>query len=451
MLNDTIVAPITPLFMSAVGTLRISGSEAIQITEKIFSKPLKEEKTHTLHHGFIFDENDQVVDDVVVALYRNPSSYTGEDVVEISCHGSVFIINKMQKLIVANGARLAQNGEFSKRAFLNGKMDIAQAEAVIDLIETESENEAAVALGHLRGFLSKEINEIRQSLLDIVSQILAYIDYPDDEIGEVSYEELEQTIRISLEKVEKLEKSFNVGQIIKNGIKVSILGKPNVGKSFIMNRLLGYERSIVTDIAGTTRDVVEERATLGGIKLYISDTAGIRGTEDIVEKIGVEKAMENVQNSDLALCVFDSSRPADNEDKEVIKTLKALKIKKIAIINKTDLKSVFDEKLLTDFDKKIYLSAKENIGFEELEKATAELFSQGLSIKSNEIITNQRQYQCLVKAKEALTESLNDILMTPDIILINIEAALEALSMIVGKSVNEEIVENIFSRFCVGK
>ena len=319
MLNDTIVAPITPLFMSAVGTLRISGSEAIQITEKIFSKPLKEEKTHTLHHGFIFDENDQVVDDVVVALYRNPSSYTGEDVVEISCHGSVFIINKMQKLIVANGARLAQNGEFSKRAFLNGKMDIAQAEAVIDLIETESENEAAVALGHLRGFLSKEINEIRQSLLDIVSQILAYIDYPDDEIGEVSYEELEQTIRISLEKVEKLEKSFNVGQIIKNGIKVSILGKPNVGKSFIMNRLLGYERSIVTDIAGTTRDVVEERATLGGIKLYISATAGIRGTEDIVEKIGVEKAMENVQNSDLALCVFDSSRPADNEDKEVIK------------------------------------------------------------------------------------------------------------------------------------
>ena len=258
MNQDTICAIITPPFLSAVGVIRLSGTGAFEITEKYFSKTVSDQNSHTLQHGFLHDEDGNTVDDVVVAVYRAPHSYTGEDVVEISCHGSVYLLHKVMKLLIAGGARQAGNGEFSKRAFLNGKMDIVQAESVIDLIESESEKEAKIALSQLKGSLSKEIEEIRQELLGVSAQILAYVDYPDDEIEQAGTEELILVMQRNYEKVRKLEQSFDTGKVIKNGLKACLLGKPNAGKSMIMNRILGYERSIVTEIAGTTRDIVED-------------------------------------------------------------------------------------------------------------------------------------------------------------------------------------------------
>ena len=355
------------------------------------------------------------------------------------------------RLFLSAGARRAGNGEFSKRAFLNGKMDIAQAESVIDLIEAESEREAAVALRHMKGTLSEKIEQIRQELLGLAAQILAFIDYPDDEIGELSQPALNGGLQHALEALCALEQSFSVGKLVKNGLKVSIVGKPNVGKSRVMNRILGYERSIVTDIAGTTRDIVEDTAVFGGWKLILSDTAGIRETENPVEKIGVAKTEEAVSGADLLLCVFDGSRPADAEDERVLAFLEQTKTAKIALINKSDLKRSFDGSVLKGFETVLWVSAKENEGFAQLSDAVKTLFETNDCGQNAEIITNERQYACIAAARGALQQALENAAVTADARLLDIEQAIEELSAFTGKSVSEQIVETIFSRFCVGK
>lgn len=451
---DTITALSTAPFMSAIGVIRISGEKTFDIVEKIFSKSLIKASSHTVHHGFIHNKDGSILDDVIITIFKKPNSYTGEDIAEISCHGSLYIINTIQNLIISSGGRQASNGEFTKRAFLNGKLDMAQVEAVIDLIEAQSEKEVNNAINHLKGHLSIKINQIRNELLDISAQIMAYIDFPNDEIADVSHEFLCSSIKKAFESIQLLIKSYNSGQIIKNGIKTIITGKPNVGKSLLMNRLLGYDRSIVTEIEGTTRDIVEETVIFGGLKLVLSDTAGIREAIDIVEKIGVQRALDKLKNTELVLCVFDNSKELDEKDRRLYEYIKELDCKKIAVLNKTDIGKNLLEKekeFFESFDKTVVISALEGTGFDMLENEIKLLFEDGIITKNNEIVTNARQYQCLITANEALERAYENIELTPDVIETDIEDAIALLGEVVGKSVNSEIIENIFSRFCVGK
>lgn len=446
--SDVIVALATPPLMSAIGVIRVSGEGCFELVEKCFDKPLRDRKGNTLLHGYLVD-GEKPVDEVVLSLFRAPASYTGEDTVEISCHGSVYLLQKAVKLLIKNGARQAERGEFSKRAFLNGKMDTVKAESVIDLIESTTEREAAVAVEHLRGGLSKEIEEIRQELLGISAQVMASIDYPDDEIEELLPENLMKTLRQQRARIGKLLSSFGTGRIIKNGLAVTIVGKPNAGKSSLMNRLTGHERSIVTEVEGTTRDVVEETVTVGGFKLKISDTAGIRETEDRIESIGVERAVDSLQKADLVIAAFDASRPLGEEDLRILDLLKEFKGKKLAVLNKSDLPDA-GISLPPVFDRTLSFSAQKD-PLEPLTEAILSLIGADLSLNDSEIITNERQYACLTRAAEALDKCLDDILLPPDVLEICIEDAAQALAVTLGKSVGEDVLETIFKRFCVGK
>ena len=450
MQEKTIFAPMTPPFVSAVGVIRVSGEKTFEILNNIFSKSVDGVKTHTALHGYIKD-GEKTVDDVVVTVYRSPNSYTGEDVAEISCHGSLYVLSAVQKLLLKHGAVLAQGGEFSKRAFINGKMDIIQAEAVIELIEAETEKEASLALSHIKGGLSEKTEKIRQSLIDISAQLLAFVDYPDDEIEEVTSEELKENIKKNYAELKALEKSYDSGKLIKEGVRVCITGKPNAGKSCLMNRLSGYEKSIVTDVEGTTRDVIEESVNFGGMKLRLYDTAGIRESEDAVEKIGVRRAEDEIKKADIIFSVFDLSRPFDENDEKIVKLVLNSSCKKIAVLNKCDKEEIFDESKIFGFDKTVKISSKEDIGIDLLENAVKELFADGFSVDNKEIIMNARQFGCVSGAVSALSHAVENIDFTPDVLLIDIENAIESLSLLSGKTVSEEIISNIFSRFCVGK
>lgn len=446
-MEDTIFAPMTPVGVSAAALIRISGSKTFEILGEIFSKPLDKAEGYTAHHGYISD-GDKTKDDVIVTVYRSPKSYTGEDVAEISCHGSPFVSAEIQRLLVKKGARLALPGEFSKRAFVNGKMDMVQAEAVIDLIESESEKEAEIALLQIKGGFSAKTEELRQELISLSADILAYVDYPDDEIIDVPSSELRKKITECCKKLEKWEKSYGSGKIIKEGLRVCITGKPNVGKSSLMNRLSGYDKSIVTDIEGTTRDVIEETVSVGGLKLRLFDTAGIRESGDTVEKIGVERAAEKIETANLILCLFDLSRPFDKDDEKTLILLEKSKAKKIAVYNKCDKEKVFD-KTLSGFDGEVTISAENDIGISELEKIITDAVSNETA--TDETVMNARQYSCVLSALTALQNAVENIELTPDVLLCDVEAAIESLSVMTGKTVSEEIIENIFSRFCVGK
>jgi tRNA modification GTPase len=450
--NDTICAISTPPLMSAIGVIRVSGNDCIDIVGRCFDKPLNDKKGGTLTHGYIYDpESGKQIDEVVLSLFRAPASYTGEDVVEISCHGSVYILNRVIKLLISNGARQADRGEFTKRAFINGKLDTVKAEGIIDLIEAQTEKEASVAIEHLKGKLSKEINAVRDTLLGISAQIMAYIDYPDDEIEELEPENLYPLLKEQHLKVKRLLSSFEKGKLIKNGVSVCIAGKPNVGKSSLMNRLAGYDRSIVTEIEGTTRDIVEETVSIKGIKVKLSDTAGIRETDDRVEKIGVERAYSKLNSADIILAVFDGSRHLSEEDKELLSALSGMRAKKIAVINKTDLPEELEKNELFGFDKTVRISSLENYNLDGLADAMCQLFEEELELNDTEIITNERQFQCLSKAEAALSQCIGDVLLPPDVLEVCIEDAIDALSVVLGKSVGEDILQTIFSRFCVGK
>ena len=362
--DSTIFALSTAPQRSAIGVIRVSGPKAVEIVDKIFSgNILNADKG--LYYGFIYDGKEKV-DEVMLSLFRGPKSFTGEDTVEISCHGGAVVISAICELLSKNGAVPAKNGEFTQRAFLNGKLDLTQAEAIIDLIDAETREEAANAVKTLGGTMAKKIYGIRQPLVELSAKLFAFIDYPDDEIEDTEYDEITAAIKKAISESKRILDTYSYGRYVKSGVKTVIAGTPNVGKSSLLNALAGYERSIVTDISGTTRDVVEETVVFGGMKLVLTDTAGIRETDDVVESIGVRKSYEQLEQADLIICVFDGSREINNEDFEIVEKIKNLNAVKIAVVNKTDICDTFKYDL-DGFEKIIHISAKNKTGLDMLE------------------------------------------------------------------------------------
>ncbi len=469
MKTDTIAAIATSLSDAGIGIVRISGSEAVEIVNRIFvnkngQSSFTNYKTHTIHYGYIIDcfagkENykDIIVDEVMVALMKAPNSYTKEDTVEINCHGGVLILQKVLELVVKSGARIAQPGEFTKRAFLNGRIDLAKAEAVINIIHSQNEMALQSSVEQLKGSVSDAVRSLREEILYEIAFIESALDDPEH-ISLDGYEEKlqEKTITI-LERVNKLIASADNGKLMKEGINTVIVGKPNAGKSSLLNRVLGEERAIVTDIAGTTRDVLQESIRMHGITLNMIDTAGIRNTEDVVEKIGVTRAKEYATKADLVLYVVDASVPLDESDREIIEVIKDKKV--IVLLNKSDLQQVvYEEELEEAFTGAqvnfVRTSTKENTGMEAFEEIIKEMFFQGKIKANNEVvITNMRHKEALMDAKGSLNmvmESLENH-MPEDFYSIDLMSAYASLGTIIGEEVGEDLVNEIFSKFCMGK
>lgn len=452
---STIAAISTPLGTGGVGIIRISGEESIKIADSIFSafsgKKLSESKGYRAHYGRIIDGK-TAVDDAVCLVFRAPHSYTGEDVVEINCHGGVFLMKKILRLILENGASPAAPGEFTKRAFLNGKLDLSKAESVMTLISAQGDQGANAAYNLLEGSLSKKINEINSSLLSVAAHIAAWVDYPDDEIEELGDEEIKKTINNAKIEINILLSKFDSGMAITSGVEAAIVGKPNVGKSTLMNLMTGYDRSIVTEIEGTTRDVVEETINLDGCILKISDTAGMRETGDPVEKIGVERSRKKLERAAIIFAVFDSSKALSEEDKELIELCRGKNV--IPIINKSDLESELDidyvEKRL---GKAVCISAKLGDGYDELcERVTTMLGVKDFDTTSA-MLANERQRLCCQRAESALNDAEDALNMglTLDAVGVCIDDAIAALLELTGQKASEAVVDEVFKQFCVGK
>ena len=455
---ETITAIATALSASGIGIIRISGPESREITSKIYrskggKKDIRQVPSHTIHYGFIQD-GEETIDEVLVMVMDGPRSYTGEDTVEIDCHGGVLAMKKILETVVKYGARPAQPGEFTKRAFLNGRIDLSQAEAVIDVINAKNEYALKSSVSQLKGNIQKAIREIREAIIYQIAYIESALDDPEhisiDGYGETLYKEVKK----QEEKIDRLLLSVKDGKLVKEGIKTVIVGKPNAGKSSLLNTLLGEERAIVTDIAGTTRDILEETILLHGISLRIIDTAGIRDTEDVVEKIGVKKAIDSAKDADLVLFVVDSSIPLDENDREIMELLKDKKT--IVILNKADLEQVVTEKELKEITSHpiVYVSAKEEQGIDLLEEQIKELFFQGELAFNDEIyITNARHKAALEEARKSLemVENSIEMQMPEDFFSIDLMNAYESLGSIIGEAVGEDLVNEIFSKFCTGK
>ncbi|MBE6052694.1 MAG: tRNA uridine-5-carboxymethylaminomethyl(34) synthesis GTPase MnmE [Clostridium sartagoforme] len=455
---DTICAISTAIGEGGIAIIRVSGDKALNIVSKIFKpkngKDILDMKTYTMRYGHIIDiSTEDLIDEVIISYMKGPRSFTAEDTVEINCHGGVTSTNKVLETVIKAGARLAEPGEFTKRAFLNGRIDLSQAEAVMDLITAKTELAMKSALMQSNGSLSQRINKLNEYLLNVLALIEYAVDFTEDD------EEIDPTIPIrvreSLEKahndIDKLLKSADEGKIIRDGLSLAIVGKPNVGKSSLLNVLLKEKRAIVTDIAGTTRDVIEEYINLDGIPVKIIDTAGIRETDDIVEKIGVEKSREKIDEADLVLLVLDTSRELDNEDKEIIDAIKNKK--SIILLNKIDLDNKMDNSILSNFENIIKISAKEDIGIDGLKNEIKNMFFSGKIDSESLIISNSRHKQALIRAGENCNEALirlnnNEYL---DLISIFVTAALKALGEITGSELEEDLVNKIFKEFCCGK
>ena len=469
MKTDTIVAIATALSDSGIGIVRVTGDEAIQIVNRIFVNKngqscFQEFKTHTIHYGYIInpfseeeDFRNKIIDEVMVALMKAPNSYTKEDTVEINCHGGVLLLQKVLELIIKCGARMAEPGEFTKRAFLNGRIDLAKAEAVMDLIHSQNEFALKSSVEQLKGSVSEAIYKLREEIIYEIAFIESALDDPEH-ISLDGYEErLQEKTSSILERIQKLIASADNGKMMKEGINTVIVGKPNAGKSSLLNRMVGEERAIVTDIAGTTRDVLQESIRLHGISLNMIDTAGIRSTEDVVEKIGVERAKEYAVKADLILYVVDSSVPLDDSDREIISVIKDKKV--IILLNKSDLKAkVSEEELKELFGSKdmelVRTSTKENTGMEEFEEIIKNIFFRG-QIKSNDevVITNMRHKEALVEAEKSLQMVMDslDMHMPEDFYSIDLMSAYASLGYIIGEEVDEDLVNEIFTKFCMGK
>ncbi len=458
IMETTIAAISTAMSASGIGIVRMSGPESMDVISRIYrskngGKNIKEVKSHTIHYGYIFD-GEEVVDEVLVMVMRAPRTYTGEDTVEIDCHGGVYAMKKVLETVLRNGAQIAEPGEFTKRAFLNGRLDLSQAEAVMDVIQAKSAVALKSSLQQLKGSVLRAIKEIRSSILYQIAFIESALDDPEHISLEGYPEKLRKIVDEEYEKVETLLKSADDGRMIQEGIKTVILGKPNAGKSSLLNFLVGEDRAIVTDIAGTTRDTLEEYISLHGISLRIVDTAGIRETEDVVEKIGVGKAKKMAEDADLILYVVDSSLPLDENDREIMELLGGRK--SIVIYNKTDLESVVDIKELKEKTGSpvIPVSVVEETGITELEETIKKMFFRGeISFDDEVYITNARHKTALEEALESLKmvgESI-ETGMSEDFFSIDLMSAYESLGKIVGESVGEDLVNEIFSRFCVGK
>ncbi len=456
---DTITALSTPQGVGGVAVIRISGPEAVSVADNIFKslngKKPSDLKARYASFGEIYDADKKIIDQVLLTVFKAPASFTGEDVVEISCHGGKAVTEMILKQLVLNGARIAGRGEFTKRAFLNGKLDLTQAEAIMDIISAEDEISLRSGENHLQGKLKEKTEEIRGKILDIVSHVLAVIDYPDEDIDEPEEKEIVKILKECNEEISELIKTYNTGKIIREGANIVIAGKPNAGKSSLMNAFLKEDRAIVTDIAGTTRDILEESMNIGGLKVRLTDTAGIRKSDDPVEKIGIERAVSCVKNADLVLYVADNSTGLNEYDEELISTIKDKKI--VGIINKSDISgkvSVKELKEKLECDKVFEISALKNKGIDSLLDYIKEIILNGeVNVSDSLYITNKRHYEELVSAYGALKKAeaaLNEGLFA-DLITIDLENAVYSLGSITGTTVSEEVVSNIFEKFCVGK
>lgn len=460
-MKDTIAAICTALSPSGIGKIRVSGSEAVTIVDKIFKTPgnhlLTESETHTIHYGHIYNE-ESVIDEVLVLLMKAPRTYTREDVVEIDCHGGLLVLKEVLKLLVKNGCRIAEPGEFTKRAFLNGRIDLTEAEAVMDLISSKSEMALKNSVSILNGSLYKKINEIRENVLYFIAKIEASLDDPEH----MSLDGYEEELKIKLIDINKnintLIKSYDNGKIVKEGINTAIVGKPNVGKSSILNMFLNEERAIVTDIAGTTRDTLEETVILNGITLNLIDTAGIHATSDCVEQIGIERSKSSISKADLVIYIVDSSRPLDESDKDIISLIKNKKT--ICIINKTDLNKETDKtdiiKYFADSEVPVFVetSALLGTGKNEFIDILSNMFFDGkISFNDEVMVSNLRQINSLRESYDSINRVIDSINneMPEDFLSIDLLSAYASLGEIIGEEVSDDLVDKIFSEFCMGK
>jgi tRNA modification GTPase len=457
-METTIAAISTAMSESGIGIIRISGPEAMDVIDRVYrsksgKKKIKEVKTHTIHYGYIYD-GEELIDEVLVMIMAAPRTFTGEDTVEIDCHGGVYAMKRVLEAVLKNGAKIAAPGEFTKRAFLNGRLDLSQAEAVMDVIQAKNEYALKSSMEQLKGSVHRAIEKIRGELIYQIAYIESALDDPEHISLDGYAQQLMEVVEKEQREIQELLKSASDGKIIREGIKTVILGKPNAGKSSLLNLLVGENRAIVTDIAGTTRDILEEYITLHGITLRMIDTAGIRETEDVVEKIGVGRAKEMAKDADLILYVVDSSRPLDENDEEIISMLDSKKA--IVLYNKTDLESQVD---IQDLKARIShpvmpISAKEETGIQELEEAIKEMFFGGdLTFNDEVYITNARHKEALQEAADSLKLVKNSIEMNmpEDFFSIDLMNAYESLGRIIGESVGEDLVNEIFSKFCMGK
>lgn len=457
---STIAAISTAPAIGGIGIVRMSGKDCFEVLEKIFKaknpETIENIAGYRIKYGTIVNpETNRIVDEVLVSYFKCPKSYTAENMCEINSHGGIVVLREILELCLKNGAELAKPGEFTERAFLNGRIDLAQAEAIIDIINAKSTREAQESANQLEGYLSRKINEIREKIMDIMVNIEANIDYPEYDVEEVSNKDAENKLKEIENELIKLSKTFENGKILKEGVKIAIIGSPNAGKSSLLNSMLKEERAIVTDIAGTTRDIIEEQISIEGIPFKVIDTAGIRDAKDKIEQIGIEKSKKAANEADVILAVFDSSVPLNDEDREILNLLKHKK--SIIVLNKTDLKQVVNKECTEIHDvntEVINISLKNNEGLEKIYESLVKMFNLNQINLDNELtITNIRHQELINKAIESTRMALNDLnnSMPIDIISINIKEVLEHLGEITGDNVSEDIIKSIFAKFCLGK
>ena len=455
---DTICGIATPLGEGGISIIRVSGSDSLKIINKIFKgknvSDILDMKSYTMRYGHICDINSKFeIDEVIISYMKGPRSFTAEDVVEVNCHGGVVSTGRVLEEIIKAGARIAEPGEFTKRAFLNGRIDLSQAEAVMDIIRAKTDLSMKSAVMQSNGALSKEIGKLREYMLNTLALIEYSVDFTEDdeEPDETIPIRVQEQLTVAIKDINKLLEGANEGRIIRDGLKLAIIGKPNVGKSSLLNCLLKEKRAIVTDIPGTTRDIIEEFISLDGIPVKITDTAGIRETEDEVEKIGVERSREKIDEADLIVLMLDSSRPLEIEDREIIDKVKNKKY--VVLMNKNDLEKKISDEDIKDLKNVIYISAKTGFGIDELKEKVKELFFNGEVDSESMIISNNRHKQALYRALENCQEALDRVKSNEylDLISIYVTSALKALGEITGSELEEDLINKIFSEFCVGK
>lgn len=448
-MGDTIAAISTTAGVGAISIIRLSGEEALKITNKVFTKDLTTAASHTIHYGYIKDGNEKI-DEVLVSVMLAPKTFTREDVVEINCHGGIATTNKVLELLLNNGARLAEPGEFTKRAFLNGRIDLLEAEATMDLISSKSETARKISINTLTGETSNLIKSLRSDLVQIISNIEVNIDYPEyEDVEDMTNDKVLPNIKKFRERLENIIKKSEDSKVIKEGIKVGIIGKPNVGKSSLLNALIEEEKAIVTNIPGTTRDIVEGTIVLGGIILNITDTAGIRESDDLVEMLGVSKSLKIIDSSDLVIFILNNNEELSDEEKKLLSKLKDKK--KIIVVNKIDLESKLDKSLLSDY---IEISVKENIGIDKIKDKIRELFNIG-ELSSNDLtyLSNARTISLLKKSLTIIDSTIKEINDNSpiDIVELGLRDAWNTLGEVIGATYKDELLDELFSRFCLGK
>ena len=449
-MDDTIVAISTTTGVGAISIIRLSGEEALKIASKVFTKNLTKEKSHTIHYGHVID-NGEKIDEVLITVMKSPKTFTREDVVEINCHGGIATTNKVLEVILKNGARLAEPGEFTKRAFLNGRIDLLEAEATMDLISSKSETARKISINTLTGETSNLIKDLRNELIQIISNIEVNIDYPEyEDIEQLTSTKILPSINKFKKKLQEIIKKSEDSKVIKERITVGIVGRPNVGKSSLLNALIEEKKAIVTDIPGTTRDIVEGTIIIDGIILNIIDTAGIRESKDLVEQIGVEKSLEIIDSADLVIFILNNNEEITEEEKRLLKKVKDKK--HIIVINKVDLEKKLDRKKIED--KYIEISVKENIGITEIKKEIKKLFNMG-KLKTNDLtyLSSARSIALLHKALSSIDEALQEIEKNSpiDIIEFSLKVAWDYLGEVIGETYTDELLDELFSRFCLGK